>query len=166
MDALGRLGINFPFLIAQIVNFLVLLWLLRRFLYRPIMNMLEQRREKIRESLNAAEIARAEAAEQSAQHEAVIVEARREARAIVSKAEEDARRRATEIINQANAEAEERKRRALADVEDERRSLESDVRNEVARLSLAIARKTIGASLVNEEAHRRIVDEVLAEVGE
>ncbi|MCB0078437.1 MAG: F0F1 ATP synthase subunit B [Anaerolineales bacterium] len=166
MDALGKLGINLPYLIAHIINFLLLMWLLRRFLYGPIMNMLEQRREKIRESLSAAETARAEAAEQSANNEAIIAEARKQARAIVAKSEEDARRRADEIMARANAEAEERRQRVVSDLDEERQAMQSQVRDEVARLSLAIARKTIGASLVNESAHRQIVDEVMAEVGQ
>lgn len=162
MDALG---INGPFLLAQIINFLVIMWLLRMFLYEPVLNMLAERREKIRESLSAAETARAEAAQQTRQNEEIIAEARREAQAIIRKAEEDARRRADTIIVEANADADARRARALEDVEQERQQAMSGLREEVAQLSLAIARKTISASLVDERAHSRIVDEVLAEVG-
>ena len=58
MDALG---INGPFLIAQIVNFVLLLLLLRAFLYKPVLKMLESRKQRIAEGLQAAEVARREA---------------------------------------------------------------------------------------------------------
>ncbi len=54
MDALG---INGPFLIAQIVNFVLLLLLLRAFLYKPVLKMLESRKQRIAEGLQAAEVA-------------------------------------------------------------------------------------------------------------
>ena len=157
------LGINGPFLIAQIVNFLVIMVLLRMFLYRPVLNMLEERREKIRESLSAAETARAEAATRSRENEEIIGRARRESQDIIRPAEEAARRREAEIIAQAREEAEALKQRAMSDIEYERQQTMTELRGEVAQLSLAIARKTIGASLVNEQAHARIVEEFLSE---
>ncbi|MDQ4079080.1 MAG: F0F1 ATP synthase subunit B [Chloroflexota bacterium] len=159
------LGINGPFLLAQIINFLVILWLLRLLVYEPILNILEERRERIRESLSAAETARAEAAERTQENEAIIAQARREAQEIIRQAEESARRRADELVARASEEAEARRERVLEEAEYERQQAMAELRAEVAQLSLAIARKTIGASLVDETAHRRIVDEVLAEVG-
>lgn len=160
MDALG---INGPFLLAQIINFLVIMAILRMFLYQPILNMLEQRREKIRESLSAAETARAEAATRGRENEEIIAKARREAQEIINAAQERAKRVETDIVAQANQEAAARKERATGEIEYERQQAMSSLRDEVAQLSLAIARKTIGASLVNEQAHARIVDEYLSE---
>lgn len=160
------LGINGPFLIAQIINFLVIMWLLRRFLYQPLLNLLNERREKIRESLSAAETARAEAAQRSRENEEIIAEARREAQSIIRQAEESARRRESELIAKAREEADQLVKRAEGDLENERQQMMAELRNEVAQLSLQIARKTIEASLVDEKAHARIVDQVLAEVGQ
>ena len=162
MDALG---INGPFLVAQIINFLLLMVLLRMFLYGPMLNMLEQRREKIRESLSAAETARAEAATRGKENEEIIARARREGQDIVRQAEETARRRADAILNQAQTEANALRERQQGELEVERRQLMAQARAEIAQISLSIARKTIGASLVDERAHARIVDEALAEVG-
>jgi F-type H+-transporting ATPase subunit b len=162
---LEALGINGPFLLAQIINFLVIMTLLRMFLYRPVLNMLEQRREKIRESLSAAEVARAEAATRGRENEEIIANARREGQDIIRQAEESARRRADEIVARSREEAAALRQRAEAEIEYERQQTMSSLREDVAQLSLAIARKTIGASLVDERAHSLIVDEVLAEVG-
>lgn len=156
------LGINGPFLLAQIINFLVIMTLLRMFLYRPVLNMLDQRRERIRESLSAAETARAEAATRTRENEEVLAQARREAQEIVRQAQETARRSQDEILAQARREADAIAQRAQVDVANERQQALAGLREEVGQLSLAIARKTIGASLVNEQAHARIVDDFLA----
>lgn len=158
------LGINLNFLLAQIVNFLVIMALLRMFLYRPILNMLEQRREKIRESLSAAEKARAEAANRSRENEEIIAQARRQAQEIIRQAEERARQREQQVVAEASASVDQMRTKAQSEIEYERQQAMAALRGEVAQLSLAIARKTIGASLVNEQAHARIVEEVLAGV--
>jgi F-type H+-transporting ATPase subunit b len=156
------LGINLNFLIAQIINFLVIMFLLRTFLYRPMLNMLETRREKIRESLSAAEKARAEAANRGRENEEIIAQARRQAQDIIRQAEERAKQREVQIVAEATANVEAMKSKGQQEVEYERQQAMASLRGEVAQLSLAIARKTIGASLVNEQAHARIVDEVLS----
>lgn len=156
------LGINLNFLIAQIVNFLLLMAILRMVLYRPMLNMLETRREKIRESLSAAEKARAEAANRGRENEEIIAQARRQAQDIIRQAEERAKQREVQIVAEASASVEAMKTKGQQEVEYERQQAMASLRGEVAQLSLAIARKTIGASLVNEQAHARIVDEVLS----
>jgi F-type H+-transporting ATPase subunit b len=156
------LGINLNFLIAQIINFLLLMFILRMVLYRPMLNMLETRREKIRESLSAAEKARAEAANRSRENEEIIAQARRQAQDIIRQAEERAKQREQQIVADASTNVEAMKVKAQQEVEYERQQAMAGLRGEVAQLSLAIARKTIGASLVNEQAHARIVDEVLS----
>lgn len=162
MDALG---INGTFLLAQIINFLAIMILLKMFLYEPVLKMLEERRDKIRESLSAAETARAEAAAQTAENDKIIADARRDAQKIINQAQEAAKRRQADIMAQAQKEATALKERAQNDIEYERQQVMTDVRDQVAQLSLSIARKTIGASLVDKRAHARIVNEVLAEVG-
>jgi F-type H+-transporting ATPase subunit b len=135
------------------------------FLYQPILNMLDARREKIRESLSAAETARAEAATRGKENEAVIAQARRDAQEIIRQAEESAKRREAEILAQARQEVDSLKQRATNDIAYERQQAMASLREEVAQLSLSIARKTIGASLVNEQAHAQLVDEYLSEAG-
>jgi len=88
-EAFSALGISIPLLVAQLVNFSILLVILRFTLYRPVLRMLDERKQRIAEGLNAAEIARREAA--SAQ--ANIAELRREFAAITVAAAE-------KVINQ------------------------------------------------------------------
>ena len=82
------LGINLAQLITQTVGFLVLLWLLSKFLYRPVLNVLDDRSARIKESLDSAEKAKEEAAETQAKIEKQIVEAREEGQARIAEAQQ------------------------------------------------------------------------------
>jgi F-type H+-transporting ATPase subunit b len=98
--AVEALGINLPQLIAQVANFFVLLVLLRLTLYKPILGMLDERKQKIAEGLNAAEIARAEASQAQANIQAQLDQARREGQEIVGNAQAIATRIQTEAREQ------------------------------------------------------------------
>jgi F-type H+-transporting ATPase subunit b len=162
---LEALGINGPFLLAQIVNFALMFVLLRMFLYEPILNMLAQRRERIRESLSAAETAQAEVQATTQRSEEEIARARREGQEIIARAREAAEReaqtRAAEIIARAEAEA----GRMREEISFERQQMVSELRGQVAELSLAVAQKVIGQAL-NTADQRKLVDKFLAEVGD
>lgn len=162
---MAALGINLPFLIAQIVNFVVLLVLLRLFLYGPLMNMLAQRRERIRESLNAAEAARAEVQAANQRVEEEIAKARREGQEIIARAREAAERQAAEIVAQARRQAEVEAARLREEIAAERQQMVSELREEVAQLSLAIAQKVIGRALSTAD-QRALIDQFIAEAGE
>ena len=85
--AVEALGLNLPQLIAQVANFFVLLVILRLTLYKPVLKMLDDRKQKIAEGLNAAEIARAEAASAQVNIQAQLDEARKEGQEIVAGAQ-------------------------------------------------------------------------------
>src|SRR5690606_7535454 len=159
------LGINLPFLIAQIVNFVVLLILLRMFLYEPVLNMLAQRRERIRESLNAAEAARAEVQATNVRAEEEIAKARREGQEIIARAREAAERQAAEILAQARQQAEAEAARMREEIAYERQQMVSELREQVAQLSLAIAQKVIGRALSTAD-QRALIDQFIAEAGD
>lgn len=162
---MAALGINGPFLIAQIINFLVIMFLLRMFLYEPILNLLAQRRERIRESLNAAEAARAEVQASNQRVEEEVAKARREGQEIIARAREAAERQAAEIVAQSRVQAEAEAARLRDEVAYERQQMVSELRGQVAELSLAIAQKVIGQALSTAD-QRRLVDQFLAEAGD
>src|SRR5512135_2499530 len=97
MDPLAKLGFNLPVFIAQLINFGLLLLLLRLFAYKPIMKMLDQRAQRIKESLEAGERAKQEAVSVEKEVAKKIEEASASGQKIVeqaSKAAEDVRKRA------------------------------------------------------------------------
>ena len=156
------MGINTNLLIFQIVNFLVVLWLLRLFLYKPLMNMFDQRRERIRESLAEAERVKEEAAAERARLEAQIAEERRTSqerlREAVSRSEEAASKRLAE----ANTEADQIVARARQEAEATRAGALSGLQNEIADLALRAAAKVLQEG-VDEGRHRALIDRFLRE---
>ncbi len=162
MDQLGNLGILGPNLLFQIINFLIVLFLLNRLLYKPVLGMFERRREKIRESLEEAGKVREEAAAERSRLEAQIAEERRTSqerlRAAVAQSEEAAERRLAE----AKAEAEQIVAKARTDAEQTRAQALSGLQGEIADLALAAAAKVLGEG-IDEKQHRSLVDRFLNE---
>lgn len=147
MEALTRLGINPIYLLSQIVVFAVLAFLLIKFLYNPILDMLEKRAGRIAKGLEdarAAEEARARADENAA---ATIEEARGNARQIVAEASTSAETVRANI----EAQAEEQARRILAQAREdaglERDKILSEMRGQIGALAIAAAQKLIGETL-------------------
>ena len=160
--AVQALGINLPQLIAQIVNFTVLLVLLRLTLYKPILGMLDQRKQKIAEGLNAAETARAEAASAQANVQAQLDAARHEGQELVASAQQIAARIQAEAREQSNRDRQTALERAQAEIQLERDRAIADLRAEFAAITVSAAEKVIGQSL-DRQAHQRVIDEALAE---
>ena len=159
---IGSLGINLPILIAQLVNFTILLVVLRLVAWGPLIKVLDDRRERIRESLAAAEEMKSKAAESDRQLHDQIEAARREGQALVANAQEISVRIQAEARTQAQADAEVTLARARNEIQLERDSAIADLRKEFADLTIAAAEKVINQSL-DRNAHRRLIDEALAE---
>ncbi|MCK9518989.1 MAG: F0F1 ATP synthase subunit B [Dehalococcoidia bacterium] len=160
--AVEALGINLPQLIAQVANFFVLLVILRLTLYKPILGMLDERKQKIAEGLNAAEIARAEASQAQANIQAQLDQARREGQEIVGNAQAIATRIQTEAREQSAREREAALERARTEIQLERDRAISELRGQFADITVTAASRVIGQSL-DRQAHQRIIDETLAE---
>src|SRR5919199_4111344 len=110
MEAIaGTLGLNITGLIWHTINFLVLLFLLYRFLFNPVRGMLDARAARVRESMEQAEQARRAAEQAEADRQALLAETRREAEQIRARADEQAKR----ILADADARAKEQANRIL-----------------------------------------------------
>jgi F-type H+-transporting ATPase subunit b len=160
--AVEALGLNLPQLIAQVVNFFVLLFILRLVAYKPILKMLDERKQKIAEGLNAAEIARAEAASAQANIQAQLDTARREGQEIVAGAQNIATRIQADAREQSARDREASLERARLEIQQERDRAIADLRGEFADITVRAAEKVINQSL-DRQAHQRVIDETLAE---
>lgn len=160
--AVEALGLNLPQLIAQVANFFVLLVILRLTLYKPILKMLDERKQKIAEGLNAAEIARAEAASAQANIQAQLEAARKDGQEIVANAQNIATRIQADAREQAARDREAALERARNEIQLERDRAIAELRAEFAGITVAAAEKVINQSL-DRQAHQRIIDETLAE---
>jgi F-type H+-transporting ATPase subunit b len=159
---MDELGLNIPVLVAQLVNFFLLLVVLRLFLYRPILNMLDRRSQRIREGLEAADQSKEQAAQAEEEVAKQLEEARQQGQAHMAQAQETASRIQEEARNQARRDAEVLLERARSEIQLERDQAIAELRQEFADLTVSAAEKVIGQSL-DRQAHRRLIDEVLAE---
>ncbi|GIW15776.1 MAG: ATP synthase subunit b [Tepidiforma sp.] len=161
-EAFSALGISVPLLVAQLVNFSILLVILRFTLYRPVLRMLDERKQRIAEGLNAAEIARREAASAQANIQAQLEAARKEGQEIVANAQAIATRIETEAKEQAAREREAALEKARNEIQLERDRAIAELRREFAAITVAAAEKVINQSL-DSQAHQRVIEETLAE---
>jgi len=159
---IADLGINLPVLVAQVVNFTILLIVLWLVAWGPLMKMLDERRDRIRESLNAADAAKAQVAESERQVHEQVEAGRREAQNLIAQAQEISSRIQTDARAQAQADAEALLARARNEIRLERDSVIADLRKEFADMTIAAAEKVIKSSL-DRTQHRRLIDDVLAE---
>lgn len=160
MDALG---ITPTLLIAQIVNFGILVFLLRQFLYTPILNMLAQRKEKVAQSMKDAERVNAAAREAESEKGKVLEAARREAQEIRAGATRDTEKIAQDIRSRAEQEATDIRMKAQLDAKSQADQMLNDANKQIADLAIAATEKLLGRELAKKEDQQRFVAEFLAQ---
>ena len=156
------LGFNITSLVAQLVNFAVLLVIFRAFLYKPILRMLDSRRERIKEGLDAADRMKEQAARAEQEVQARLAEARQDGQTLIAQAQQMAARLQEEGREQARREGDAMLQRARTEIHLERDAAIAELRQEFADLTIAAAEKVIGQAL-DRKAHERLIQEVLAE---
>lgn len=156
------LGINLPSLIAYLINFVVLLGILFFFAYKPLLRVLDQRSERIRESLEASDRARDEAASSREAIEEQLTGARREGQRLLDQAREAAERFRGEEMDRARQEAETFVERARTDIQRERDAAIQEVRANFGDLAITAAERVIRRSL-DRRAHEELIAQVLEE---
>ena len=151
-------------LIVQVVNFVILLVILTKLLYKPFLAKMAERTEAIRRSLEEAQAARAEAARQQEENEARLRTAHAEAAAIRAQALKEAAEEQRRLVDAARAESQRLVESAKAQLDADVRRAREELRREVGDLATAVAEKLIRKSLRDED-HRRIVAEAISKVG-
>jgi F-type H+-transporting ATPase subunit b len=157
---LDDLGIDFKYLVAFLINFLLLLGLLTLVLYKPVTKMLDERAAKIKEGLEQAERARAESVRSEGEVKAQIEAGRKEGQAIVAQATQAGERVKEEARAGAKQEAEALIAKARAEIDREREEGFNQLRKEFVDLAMLAAEKVINQSL-DKKAHQRLIEETL-----
>jgi F-type H+-transporting ATPase subunit b len=159
---LEQLGLNWQGLLASLINFGLLMFVLWLVLYKPVVNMLDKRAAKIKEGLEKADEMKL-AAERAKEEQAAAIElGRKEGQAIVARAEQIAARIREEAQEQAKGEAERFLAKARAEIEMDKQRAVAELRAQVADLAMLAAGRVVGQSLDNT-AHYRLIEEVLDE---
>ncbi len=159
------MDINLSTAIWAVLNFILLVLLLKVFLYKPICNMLDSRKQEVVDNLNSAEEAKLEAQKLRDSYTEQIQNARNEAQDIINQATKIGEQTKADILNEAREEAERMTARAQAEIVREKNEALEEIRNEVADLAVMAASKVVGRT-IDAADHREMVDNFVKEVGE
>lgn len=157
------LGINPGYILVQLVSFGVLFLILSAWVYKPLVGMLETRREKIQKGLEDANIAAEARANAEAEAEKIMASKQAEASELVRQATARAEEAAKEVKAAAEKEIGEMRKQAQQDIEEERNQVLGEVRGQVAALALAAAQKLIGENL-DTKRQQALIDEFFSGV--
>ena len=162
MGGFASLGINLPLLVVFVVNFIVLLVMLRLFLYKPVMKVLDERAKRAREAIELAEATKKEYDQAKDEVQKQIEKGRQEAQAIIGQAMQVAERLKEESRQEATKQAQLIVDRARSELDAERDKMVGDLRREFVAISIAAAEKVIKETL-DREKHRKLIEETLQE---
>lgn len=152
-------------IIATLVVFLVLMALLKKFAWGPLMGIMQQREELVASEIEAAEKARKESHQLLEEQKALLKEARTEAQSIVEGAKKQGELQREEIITAARNEATRLKESAVREIETEKEKAIAAVREEVVSLSILAASKVLNKE-ISEDDNRALIQETIAKAGE
>lgn len=150
-------------LLIQILNFVILVAILGHFAYKPMIKVMEDRKNRIQNDLDSAKASKADAESLKAQYETQLKEAQIEAQEIVSKAVKEAKVEAQAQIDAAREAIEREKENATRQIERERKDALADLKMQVASLSCDIAAKIISKQMTPDE-NNRIISESIAKL--
>ena len=150
-------------ILAQMLNFFILVWILHRFAYKPLVGMMNARKEQIANDLASAEQSRLEAEQIKADYAAQIAKARQEAQEIVEKAHHQAKLSTAEEVAAARSQIENEKERARQDIAIERDRAMNSLRNEVVSLSVAMAGKVVAKDM-NSETNTKLIEDAIRQL--
>lgn len=151
--------------IAQILNLFIQMYLIKRFLFKPVNEILKKRQELTDKEIREAKEAKEDADRVRGEYEGHMNEARSEAARIVSDAKKDAEIQADKIIKEAEEEVRGIRERAEADIAQEKKKAVNEAKDQIGGLAMDIAVKVVEKE-INEEDHKRLIDEFISSVGE
>lgn len=151
--------------IAQICNLFLQVYLIKRFLFKPINQMLEKRKAMADAEIQDAVKAKEEAQAMKAEYEQNMLEAKNKANEILTSAQKTAALQSEEMLREASSQAASIKAKAENDIAQEKRKAVNEIKDEIGGMAMEIAGKVIERE-INEEDHAKLIDEFIANVGE
>lgn len=159
------LGLDINFLIIQVVSFVLLLVILTKFAFRPLLNMLEERQNTIRNDLDQAEERRVEMERLQKDYEERLAKIEDEARDKIQKAIKEAEGIREDILVKAREESEKVVEAGREEIQRDRARSMAQIRNEVADLAIHAAQSVIGENL-NAQNHDTLIEQAIASFGQ
>ena len=151
--------------IAQICNLFIQLYLIKRFLLKPINAVLEKRKEMSTAEIKEAEKAKEEARAIKEEYEQNMAEAKEKANTLIANAQKSASLQSEEMIQEANKQAAAIKAKAESDIAQEKKKAVNELKGEIGGMAMEIAGKVIERE-ISEKDHEKLIDEFISNVGE
>ena len=151
--------------LAQICNLMIQLVIFKKFLLKPIKQVIADRKAKADSEIADAQKLRTEAEAMKAEYEQNLQNARTEANQIVAAAQKTATARSEEIVGEARAQAAALKQKAEADIAQERKKAVNEVKDEIGGIAMEIASKVVERE-ISERDHQALIDEFIENVGD
>ncbi|BDB54235.1 MAG: hypothetical protein RLZZ529_1728 [Bacteroidota bacterium] len=155
---------SFGLFIWQVVIFVGLIFLLKKFAWKPILDAVNEREQGIKNALESAESARNEMQNLQADNQRILQEARAERDAMLKDAREMKEKMVADAKNEAQEQGQKMIDQAKAAIESEKNAAMADLKSQVATLSLSIAEKILKDELSNKESQTKLVDQLLGDV--
>lgn len=151
--------------IATILNLFLQMYLIKRFLFKPINEILEKRKAKAEAEIQDATKAKNEAQAMKEEYEKNMQDAKNKANEILTTAQKTAAIQSEEMLKEASQQASAMKEKAEADIAQEKRKAVNEIKDEIGGMAMDIAGKVIERE-INEEDHAKLIDEFITNVGE
>lgn len=151
--------------IAQILNLFIQLYLFKRFLFKPVKDILAKRQAEVDAIYDEANQANADAQTAKTDYETHLLTANSEAEAITQRAMESARAQSEALISSAQAEAAAMKQKAESDIALERRKAMGEMKSEISDLAVSIASKVVSKELTPAD-HERLIEQFIEDLGD
>ncbi len=159
------LGVNFFNAFFTLANTLLLFFVFKKFLYKPLMTIIKNRQKEIDDMYTDANAARDNAASMEEAYKQKLAAATETGERLVKEAVVRGQNREEAIIRQANEQADAIREKAAADIAMEKKKAINDAKNEISDMALAIAEKIVGREL-NSADQEKLVDEFISGLGE
>ena len=160
MRFLDVISVNIWAILASLANLLLLTWIIKKFLFKPVKKIMDARRAAIDEDYAQAKTAREEAEETRRSYDAAMAAAKMTGDQIIADANRAAEFRSNEIVAEAREKASEIRRQAEEDAVLERKKAEDEMKHEIANVSAQLTGKLLQRE-INEEDHRNLIDSFL-----
>ena len=165
MQFLDVISVNLWQILISLANLLIIFWVFKRFLFKPVQKMMNARQEQGEKIYSDAEQDRSAAVSMKQEYEARLATARKEADGLVRNAVQTAQRRSEAIVAEAASQASHLKQKAEEEIALEKKQMLQDVKSEISEMAVSIASKVVEREIQKKD-HENFVDEFIKNVGE
>ena len=165
MQSLDIISVNIWQILISLANLLIMLLIIKKFLFKPVMKVMQARQEQVDKIYDDANEDRSAAADMKQEYEERLASAREEADGLVRNAVATAQRRGDAIVAEANSQASHLKQKAEEEIALEKKQMLLTVRSEISDMAVSIASKVVEREIQKED-HDNFVDEFIRNVGE